>query len=685
MMQQGLGALMPQLPAGQAPANPTRLAAAMDVVTSDAEEQILDPRTLALIKYKDAVQAMQSADQLMAASRPAPTPPTVAERTKLAAEQGIMGLASRLAPGVQQQGNRMGAAQMQQAMTGGLPQLPSPNMARMAGGGIVGYADGGGVDTDVQRYIEQYRTIMAAIQSAGTPEQKAVLQQRLREIQSTFDPETVARAHMQMSGQGMAHGGAVRGFAEGKKVQGAQPVDFIPTLPREGQPTSVEELIAEAERQDRIRAQAERAREQQRSRLEESYGLPTSEGGRGAVGSAYIDPETGEPMPVGERFASLLKFFSDPGGRQGQYQPGTPMPPPLTPTTQPTREGGTSGSTINLGSLGRDRARPESNAPRATSEVPAAQTPENLGIVSLMDFANRRTNTPTATQSDFDAALEKAALGRAESQLNYDPEQTRRTAEEAARAAYGVPAELTELLRARLAALDAPLYSPEEQRRRELRALLGGLASSGYIAESGPAASRAIMEIEDEVRADARTRAEKQFDLAGSLIEQERTAGQSIYTAGQEAINRAEIGANQAMQSGIARLNSLREVGAAQALQDQQMQFDVLKAQLDAAAEDRRLGRYDAQTNATLAGTFENVIQNAETTKATLLQTLTATPPERQRPIQDAIDAVNLELVALRARFYELTGVRAAPIEPPTTRDFDLSPEAADALSRYSQ
>lgn len=219
MMQQGLGALTPQLPAGQAPANPTRLAAAMDVVTSDAEEQILDPRTLALIKYKDAVQAMQSADQLMAASRPAPTPPTVAERTKLAAEQGIMGLASRLAPGVQQQGNRMGAAQMQQAMTGGLPQLPSPNMARMAGGGIVGYADGGGVDTDVQRYIEQYRTIMAAIQSAGTPEQKAVLQQRLREIQSTFDPDVISRAHMQMSGQGMADGGRVKKFQPGGAVE----------------------------------------------------------------------------------------------------------------------------------------------------------------------------------------------------------------------------------------------------------------------------------------------------------------------------------------------------------------------------------------------------------------------------------------------------------------------------------
>ena len=113
MQPQGLGALMPQ-GAQQAPQmNNPRLNAAMDVVTSDAEEQILDPRTLAMLKYKDALQAMQAADQMMAAAQPAPTPPTVAERTKLAAEQGIAGLASRLSPGIQRQGGNMQAQQMQ--------------------------------------------------------------------------------------------------------------------------------------------------------------------------------------------------------------------------------------------------------------------------------------------------------------------------------------------------------------------------------------------------------------------------------------------------------------------------------------------------------------------------------------------------------------------------------------------
>jgi len=53
-------------------------------------------------------------------------------------------LAQRLSPGVQQRGGQMAAQQAQQAMQGGgLPQLPAPNMAGMAGGGIVAFAKGG--------------------------------------------------------------------------------------------------------------------------------------------------------------------------------------------------------------------------------------------------------------------------------------------------------------------------------------------------------------------------------------------------------------------------------------------------------------------------------------------------------------------------------------------------------------
>jgi hypothetical protein len=180
MQSQGLGALMPQAAQQMAPqqADPQRLAAATNLVSSDAERQILDPRTLALIKYKDAIQAMQAADQMMAAAQPAPMPPTVAERTKLAAEQGIAGLASKLGAGIQQQGNNMQAQQMQQAMSGGLPQLPAPNMAGMAQGGIVGFQEGGRPEDTIIAYYSDgtpiYASEVARMDNAGaideTPE-----------------------------------------------------------------------------------------------------------------------------------------------------------------------------------------------------------------------------------------------------------------------------------------------------------------------------------------------------------------------------------------------------------------------------------------------------------------------------------------------------------------------------------
>ena len=51
-------------------------------------------------------------------------------------------VAASLAPGLQQQGQAMQAQQMQQAMSGGLPTQPAPNMVGMARGGIVGYKEG---------------------------------------------------------------------------------------------------------------------------------------------------------------------------------------------------------------------------------------------------------------------------------------------------------------------------------------------------------------------------------------------------------------------------------------------------------------------------------------------------------------------------------------------------------------
>jgi hypothetical protein len=494
-----------------------------------------------MLKYKDALQAMQAADQMMAAAQPQPMPPTVAERTKLAAEQGIAGLASRLSPGLQQQGNRMQTQQLQQAVSGGLPQLSAPNMAGMAGGGIVGFDAG------------------------GRPEDTSLTDEQLAAI--------LARSLIPGSGESVVQAAIESGIGSRQTMDGANSA-------------ALRRLLSET---SRAAAEEDAA-------------------------------QTSEVQPT-----------------------PTDTPPPTPQEIDPI---------------------PAEQAVAATS--PSGPEPELAGIASLLGVANAPVEQ-VGTRADSQVLRD---LTNKRLEYNLDPARAeqQRTAEEARYRAATDPSmeELKALIRSRSAALDAPLYSPEEQRSREISALLGGLASSNLIAQGGPAASRGVREVEDAVRADARTRAGSQFDLATGLIEQERAARQGAYTAGAEAARAAETGANQAMQSANAQLTSLGEIDAARSLQQQQMQFDVIKVQFDEAAELRRLGRYDAQTNATLAATLENVLQNAETTKATLLQTLAVAPEENSKPIQDAIDAIDLELGAIRARFNELTGVRAAPIETPT-------------------
>lgn len=338
MQPQGLEALMQSQPAPQM--NNPRLAAAMDVVSSDAEEQILDPRTLAMLKYKDALQAMQAADQMMASAQPVPTPPTVAERTKLAAEQGIAGLAQRLSPGIQQQGGQMAAQQAQQAMQGGgLPQLSAPNMAGMAGGGIVGYADGGAptptkvvprpvpmgqpsvetqaaVSDDVARYIYNYTNLRSSMEAATDPQQKAVINQRLQEMQRTFSPDIVSEAHMKMSQQSGMAGGGIVAFQAGGGMPGGV-ASLLPAVdpladrfnrqmsidPEEvartradrlEELTGVKELVEQRRvEQERLRAldEAQFSPEKERSRLLRAALASGAQRGLGGFGMGYAAEE----------------------------------------------------------------------------------------------------------------------------------------------------------------------------------------------------------------------------------------------------------------------------------------------------------------------------------------------------------------------------------------------------------
>ena len=147
-LQQASPAQQPQQqPQGMPPQNDPRMSAAMDVVESNIPEYLnptdaLMKRNQAAELAQQAMALMASADRQTAMSQQPPTPPTIAEQVDQRAMEGISGIAQRLAPGMQQRGQQIQKAQARKMLSGGMPSMGAPNMARMADGGIVGYAEG---------------------------------------------------------------------------------------------------------------------------------------------------------------------------------------------------------------------------------------------------------------------------------------------------------------------------------------------------------------------------------------------------------------------------------------------------------------------------------------------------------------------------------------------------------------
>jgi hypothetical protein len=584
MQPQGLEALMQQSQPMPQMDNP-RLAAAMDVVTSDAEEQILDPRTLAMLKYKDALQAMQAADQMMASAQPAPTAPTVAERTKLAAEQGIAGLARRLSPGVQQQGSQMAAQQAQQAMQGGgLPQLPAPNMAGMAGGGIVGYVPGGAVNPaptptkvvprpipmgqpnvasqaaasdDVARYIYNYTNLRSSMEAATDPQQKAEIAQILREMQQTYSPDIVAEAHMKMSQQnGMAGGGVIGFQAGGPPNVGSREA----AAARVAKERAAEQLATAQEELAQLKIMASRVPEQGRQAVDRrisQLSQRVSELGGGVDENAFMGPV--------DIAAALNQTISQPPAAAQEAAPST--------------------GTVNLSRL--DKLFPKREAPSA----PAAKPMD--GIAGILQAMQAQATAPITAGVASERANERQAQVDAlnEQRMNPNYAETTRTAEEARYRAATDPSmeELKALIRSRSDALDKPMFTPEEERSRKISALLQGLASSNLIAQSGPAASRGIAAVSDAVREDSMARAEKQFDLASSLISADMEASKDAFAAGLSATTQAMADQSVALNAVSSQLIAEGNREAAALIAQSQNQMKVFEAQLKDAADLRKI------------------------------------------------------------------------------------------------
>ena len=137
-----------------------RMMAASDVVRDSVKKYNLPPATEKAIEMQKASQLLGAVDNTMLMNKPSPQPAQVVPRKEQQVLEGLMGIAQRLAPGMQQRGRQMGRQmgragrlpavqtmpqqqmarqmpqrpapqQMQRPPMGGIAGLPAPNMARM--------------------------------------------------------------------------------------------------------------------------------------------------------------------------------------------------------------------------------------------------------------------------------------------------------------------------------------------------------------------------------------------------------------------------------------------------------------------------------------------------------------------------------------------------------------------------
>jgi hypothetical protein len=419
---------------------------------------------------------------------------------------------------------------------------------------------------------------------------------------------------MQMSGQGMADGGAVRGFAEGKKVEGGE------------QDTSKVPSLAEV--------------------------LYLLGGGLGVGAEVLKSPVTimqkaGEYGPTLGELGSVLA-----AGARGEEapeisgvferRPEESTPPEPTPTPTPNMNVGIAANMP--GGVARARTAAEQPKPSPTGN------PDLDAAIEAM-----RAESDTGIQRvgvEEDSGLGALLKRRLEDGF---VDTARTDAETRAREAYAVPEEQRELYRKRGEALNRPLYTPEEERMRALQGLLAGLASSGYIAESGPAAMQGVNEVRDAVRQDELARAEQQFNLSDQLMGMDRTASIEAFGAGLEASNAAMAQQGDAMTATASMLNAAGQREQAALIQESQNRMATLQIQAEAISKAAQAGQDVTSSLVTYAETLRRSIQDADTAMSDILEASgpgMALPPESQAALQTLRDQRNI----LNRQYSAVTG-----------------------------
>ena len=647
-------------PRQQPQQNNPRMAAAMSVVQEDVPESLRDLVSKNEFAQK-AMELLQSAGGQAAMNQPTPQPPTVAQRTDQRAAEGVAGLLQRLAPGMQQRGKQVQRAQARKMLGGGLPTQAAPNMARMANGGIVGYAEGGPTPgavppkaadpQDIKRLADLYRQAQASMDAATDPTAKADVQQRLNDLKTQMGDQLPFVMQYLDSTKGMieprtkmADGGTVKKYAgpDGSEVELDE--DLIAAMLAENAqvtgytgPSAAERRAALADEDARRAQEREARRAEQRTRQELAN--------RGLTG-----------QQINEILSRRLDAV-EPGGiaelRQPQFDPRNPQIGPFA--KEPTEYMPEGSSPLIVGGMGN----PPTTSAADLLETLAQQTETAANVDTVDSPISRMLMDRLNAAPDNEGALAQATtLREAETKL--------------AESAYDMSPEMKAAYAQRGTALDdyyAAMLDPERQRKAERRAVLSGLATPGGIARSGIAAGANLAEVRDMPIEARRAQAEEMFGLTKEQEDVAREGRVKAYEGGRGAFNtafdRLSGQATQAIQTLGAMANSEQTRAQTERLANNKNQLDLTKARLDSLFEQGRLDEQSRATAVRLLDSQSRRLIDFRKQLADVLDTL-GTPEEKAALMKENEGYIESQVEVVNAARAQL-GMPAMPLTPTST------------------
>ena len=675
---QGAPTQQPQQPQ-QAPAMPNdpRMGAAMGLVDDSVEKFNLDPQTEALMLKNQALDLLKAADNVGKMNVPQQDT-NIQEQT----EQGIAGMLQSLSPGMQQRGQQMQRSQARQMLGGGAPARPrppmpqqnmarpparppmggmptmgAPNMARMADGGIVGYAgpDGSKVeamapqmpmagqtqdpssdasDPEVNIFLRELEKLNKQLEAAF-PQEKDLFQQKIMDLINTTSPRVKRIASDSPFGSpkkdGMARGGIIGYKKGGKPELDAEILAGLPSRVEVSPPSypSIEDRRAERERKNEVRA-ANTANRDAEFNLRVQL---AAEGYDRAAQDQYIEAQKAKRLGAVGDFSGLGSLRApEPFRMQGTNNPpefrmlGTNNPSALTGTQyRPELDG-----PLPVGGMGGEAV--------GTTETPVV-TP---------------ATAPAARQEFTPDALDLLTEEKLKAALNADPDTAATTRGERLRELTGFDDLMARRIESEKAvrAQKESRLTPEETRKRRVREGLARLAEQGL---GGFGAGRTAEM--DKIAAERLGIAETSLADLNSLIAEKRAMGMTQFEAENSA--RAEIQGSQDNAATAAGRRRDARLAAFEATQENALNRA-------ATAEQNRLNRENnlviAELNTSTPTDFMNAIKirvDALQANTPGLSDVDARSQALEARIEDQARA-QLAAAGIRADTLELDRLKAA-------------------------